>query len=92
MTSITGAVRTVLDALRNTETDLCIQGTEDERYSFCIREVYDSFRETVTNTVRYSDASRIDVILKFLDDRLELYILDKGTNRKAWRNSQIHIC
>ncbi len=78
MTSITGAVRTVLDALRNTETDLCIQGTEDERYSFCIREVYDSFRETVTNTVRYSDASRIDVILKFLDDRLELYILDNG--------------
>ena len=28
--------------------------------------------------MRYSEASRIDVILKFLDDRLELYILDNG--------------
>ena len=78
MTSVTKAVNTVITAVRGIETELCIQGTEDERYSFCIREMYDNCRETITNTMRYSNATRIDIILKFLDDRLEMYILDNG--------------
>lgn len=78
MTSITGAVDTVVRAIRNIDTDVCIQGTEDSRYAFCIREVYDNVRETLTNAVRYSSASRIDIIIKFLEDRLEVYILDNG--------------
>lgn len=78
MTSVTIAVNTVINAVRGVETDLCIQGDEDERYAFCIREVYDNCRETITNAMRYSDATRIDVILKFLSDRLELYIFDNG--------------
>ena len=32
----------------------------------------------MTNAVRYSSAERIDIILKFLSDRLELYIFDNG--------------
>ena len=78
MTSVTRAVRTVLTAVRGVETELCIQGTEDDRYSFCIKTVYDNCRETITNALRYSDAKRIDIILKFLDDRFEMYILDNG--------------
>lgn len=82
MTSVTKAVNTVITAVRGIETELCIQGTEDERYSFCIREMYDNCRETITNTMRYSNATRIDIILKFLDDRLEMYILDNGKGCK----------
>lgn len=78
MTSIVQAVNTVTGALRGIETDVCVQGTEDSRYAFCIREVYDSVRETVTNAMRYSGADRIDMILKFLPERFEAYILDNG--------------
>ena len=78
MTSVTKAVQTVITAVRGVEIELCIQGEEDSRYSFCIREMYDNCRETVTNTMRYSDASRIDIILKFLDERIEMYIFDNG--------------
>ena len=78
MTSVTKAVQTVITAVRGVETELCIQGSEDERYSFCIKEMYDNCRETITNALRYSEADRIDIILKFLDDRLEMYILDNG--------------
>lgn len=79
MTTVTGAVRSVLEAVRGIKTDLCVQGTEDDRYSFCIREVYENSRETITNAMRYSGAEQIDVILKFLPDQLELYILDNGS-------------
>ena len=40
--------------------------------------MYDNCRETVTNAHRYSEASRIDIILKFLNERIEMYILDNG--------------
>lgn len=78
MTSVTAAVKSVLSAVRGIETDLCIQGEEDERYAFCIREIYDNCRETVTNAMRYSGADRIDVIIKFQPESLELFILDNG--------------
>lgn len=78
MTSVTKAVQTVTTAVRGVDIELCIQGTEDSRYSFCIREMYDNCRETITNALRYSDATRIDIILKFLDERIEMYILDNG--------------
>lgn len=83
MTSITGAVNTVVGAVRNMDIDVCVQGSEDERYAFCIREVYDNVRETITNTVRYSNAERVDIIIKFLDERLEVYILDNGRGCKS---------
>lgn len=78
MNTVTQAIQTVIDAVRGVETDFCTQGKEDERFAFCIRDVYDNVRETITNAMRYSEASRIDVIAKFLDDRLEVYILDNG--------------
>ena len=78
MKSVTSAVQTVITAVRGVDIELCIQGDEDNRYSFCIKEMYDNCRETITNALRYSEASRIDVIIKFLDKAIELYILDNG--------------
>lgn len=78
MTSVTKAIQTVTTAVRGVDIDLCIQGTEDEKYSFCIREMYDNCRETVTNALRYAEADSIHIILKFLADRIELFILDNG--------------
>ncbi|MDE5570220.1 MAG: two-component sensor histidine kinase [Ruminococcus sp.] len=78
MTSVTGAVQTVITSVRDMDIELCFQGTEDESFAFCIREVYDNIRETLTNAMRYSSADRIDIIVKFLSDRLELYIFDNG--------------
>ena len=78
MTSVTRAVQTVVSAVRAVKVDLCIQGTEDERFSFCIRGMYDNCRETITNALRYAEAESISIILKFLADRIEMYILDDG--------------
>lgn len=78
MKSVTQVVKTVTETIRGIDVDLCVQGVDDGKYDFCIREVYDNCREALTNAVRYSGADRIDVIIKFLADRLELYILDNG--------------
>ncbi len=78
MASVTQAVQSVITAVRGVEIELCVQGDEDARYQFCIREMYDNCRETVTNALRYSNADKIDIILKFLPNRIEMHILDDG--------------
>ncbi|MDE6591622.1 MAG: two-component sensor histidine kinase [Oscillospiraceae bacterium] len=78
MTTVTAAVRTVTNAVRDINIQVCVQGTEDERYSFCVQNIYSSFRELITNSVRYSGADRIDVIIKFLGTWVELYVFDNG--------------
>ncbi len=78
MTSVTSAVQTVITAVRDIKTEVCFQGTDDGSFNFCIREVYDNIRETLTNAMRYSSASKIDIIVRFHDDRLEVYIFDNG--------------
>lgn len=78
MTSVTRAIQTVATAMRNIDVEICIQGEEDDSFAFCIREIYENTREILTNAMRYSGADRIDIIVKFLSDRLELYIFDNG--------------
>lgn len=78
MTSVTSAVQTVVTAVRDINIEVCFQGKDDGSFDFCVREVYDNIRETLTNAMRYSCANRIDIIVKFLSDRLEMYIFDNG--------------
>lgn len=78
MTTVTAAVRTVTNAVRDINVQVCVQGTEDESYAFCVQSIYSSFRELITNSVRYSGADRIDVIIKFLGTSIELYVFDNG--------------
>lgn len=76
--SITTGISGLLGSVKEIETQLCIQGEETEKYAFCSTAVYDSCRETITNCLRYAHADRIDVIIKFLDKFLEVYIFDNG--------------
>lgn len=78
MTTVTAAVRTVINAVRDINVQVCVQGKEDESYAFCVQSIYSSFRELITNSVRYSGADRIDVIIKFLGTSIELYVFDNG--------------
>ena len=78
MSTVTAAVKTVTNAVRDINVQVCVQGTEDESYSFCVQNIYSSFRELITNSVRYSGADRIDVIIKFLGTSIELYVFDNG--------------
>lgn len=81
--SVTGAVRMLCDSVRDMSAELCVQGEEDDSFGFCIREVYDSCRELVTNCLRYSSADRIDVILRFGESVFELFFFDNGSGCKV---------
>jgi len=78
MTSVTRAISTIASSVRGVGIEVCTQGEEDEGFAFCVKEVYDNVRETITNSMRYSGADRIDIIVKFREKLLEIYIYDNG--------------
>ena len=77
-TSITDGIRELAASIRGVECDVCVQGEETEKYLFCAMAVCDSCREAITNSLRYSGADRIDIVVKFLEKSLEVYIFDNG--------------
>lgn len=63
---------------RGIEVELCIQGEDSAQYSFCSNVIYENTREAITNCVKYSEADRMDIIVKLFDDSAEVYIFDNG--------------
>ncbi len=76
--SVTASVEELVAGIREIEAELCIQGEEGEKHSVFAPVIYRCCREAVTNCLRYAQAERIDIILKFLENSLEVYIIDNG--------------
>lgn len=64
--------------VKEIEIEVGIQGEEGPEYSYLSPVVYDCVREAVTNCLRYAEATHMDVILKFMEGSLGLYIFDNG--------------
>lgn len=77
-TGITEGVNALANSVKEIECEVCVQGEETEDYLFCLSAVYKSCREAITNSLRYSGADRIDIVVKFLVSSLEVYIFDNG--------------
>ncbi len=76
--SITDGIKELAGSVKDVECDVCVQGEETEKYLFCAAAVCRSCRESITNSLRYSGADRIDIVVKFLGTMLEVYIFDNG--------------
>lgn len=75
---ITHGVRQLARSVREIEVDVEIQGEDQAEYSHLSPVVYECVREAVTNCLKYAGATHMDIILKFADSFLHLYIFDNG--------------
>lgn len=75
---ITDGLHQLVNSVRGLETQLCIQGNDSMRYSFCSNVIYENTREAITNCLKYANADRMDIIVKLLENTVEVYIFDNG--------------
>lgn len=54
-------------------------GEEKSYHGFASDTIFSIVREAVTNSIRHGNANKIEVILKFSEDCIRLYIIDDGT-------------
>lgn len=75
---VTQGILQLADQVKEIAVEVTVQGEDSERYSCLYRTLYDCMRECITNTLKYADAKKVDVVLHFREDCVELTIADDG--------------
>jgi len=76
--TVTGTVKDLAGRVKEIPVEVEIQGEDCQAYTCLAPVVYGILREAITNCLKYAEASRMDVIVKFERDFLKLFIFDDG--------------
>lgn len=80
---VTQGILQLADQVKEIPVELTIQGEDSEKYSHLYRVLYDCVRETITNTLKYAEASKLDIVLRFQEDGVGLMMADDGVGCDA---------
>lgn len=75
---VTQGIMHLANQVKEIPVEVTVQGEDSENYSHLSRIIYDSVRESITNTLKYANASKMEIIVRFQKDCVELVIADDG--------------
>jgi len=75
---VTQGVMQLANQMKEIPVEVTVRGEDDKRYSHLSKTVYDTVRECMTNTLKYANCTKMDVIIRFQKDQLELVVADDG--------------
>lgn len=77
---ITEKLKNLIDEMGNlgNKIELTVIGTESEDHYFAVDAVFVSIREAITNAFRHGNATKVDIILKFRNRSITIFIIDNG--------------
>lgn len=75
---VTQGILQLADQVKEISVELTIQGKDSEKYSHLYRVLYDCVRETITNALKYADASKLEIVLRFQETGVGLMMADDG--------------
>lgn len=84
---VTQGVFQLASSVREMEVEVEIQGEDSPKYSCLSATVYQCLREAITNSLKYAGASHMDVIVKFEEEDVSLYIFDNGRGCSSIKES-----
>ena len=79
---VTQGVMQLANQVKEIPVEVTVKGEDSEKYSHLSRVIYDCVRESITNTLKYADASRMDIVVRFLPDCIDVMIGDDGCGCK----------
>jgi hypothetical protein len=75
---VTQGITMLASQVKEIPVEVTVRGEDGEKYSHLSRVLYDTTCEAITNALKYADASRIDIVIRFHKDSVELVIGDDG--------------
>lgn len=75
---VTQKITILTENIKGIDIEVSIQGNDDEKYMYFSDVLYENLREAITNTLKYGNADKIDVIVRFGDTELDMFIFDNG--------------
>lgn len=84
---VTQGVCQLAGSVREIQVETRFQGEDGPRYSHLSPVVYQCVREAITNCLKYACASHMDVIVKFTEPAVNVYIFDDGQGCECIREN-----
>ncbi|MBR1597800.1 MAG: hypothetical protein IJ661_02670 [Lachnospiraceae bacterium] len=84
---VTQGIMQLAGRVKEIPVEVTVKGEDGGQYSHLSRMLYDCTRESITNTLKYAGASRMDIVLKFKGDCLDLIISDDGRGCEAIKDN-----
>ncbi len=75
---VTQGVMHLANQVKEISVEVTVRGEDNSRYSHLSQVVYDTVRESITNTLKYADASKMDIVLRFQPHLLDVMLADDG--------------
>lgn len=75
---VTQGIMQLANQVKEIPVDVTVQGEDSEKYSHLSRIIYDCVRETITNTLKYAKASKMEIVVRFTTESVEVIIGDDG--------------
>lgn len=75
---VTQGVMQLAGQVKEIPVEVTVKGEDSPRYSHLSKPIYDTVRESITNTLKYANATSIDVIIRFQKNAVEVMIADDG--------------
>ena len=75
---VTQGIMQLASQVKEIECEVTVRGEDSEKYSHLSKIIYDTTRESITNTMKYAGAGKIDILVRFQEDSVELMIADDG--------------
>ena len=85
---ITQGVMHLANQVKDLHVEVTVKGEDSEKYSHLTKIVYDIVRESITNSLKHSEAKKLDIILTFKDSSILLMIVDDGVGCESVTESQ----
>lgn len=70
------------ETITTMKIEVTIQGNDGKKYAYLSRNLYQSLKEIITNTLKYSSADKMEVILRFQKDEIDMFVFDNGKGCK----------
>lgn len=75
---VTQGVMQLANQVKEMTVEVTVKGEDSEKYSHLSRIVYDCVRESITNSLKYASAKKMEIVLRFDDNGVEVVIADDG--------------
>lgn len=75
---VTKGIMQLAEQVKEIPVQVTIQGADSDRYSHLSNLLYTTLRESITNCLKYANATKMDVVLRFKENQIELLIADDG--------------
>lgn len=84
---LTQGILQLADQVKEIPVELTMQGEDSEQYSHLTGICYACVREAITNSLKYAEASKIEIILRFQPEGVELVFVDDGKGCKELKEN-----